>query len=378
MLPVYPVLPGLTYTVLKTPGFDTLVQSAPNKYEVRIQQTTNPVWTYTLIYDFLHDSFWGPATFVSELRQLMGFFTQMGGKAKPFLLTDPDDNSVGPATLMTGWAATTFYPLGCGILDSAGHWQKITTPGTSGGTIPTFNHSGSTTSDGTAVWQDEGAGYGSSGIPNTFLAGLSLVNDGVGNYYSPIQRTLNGFFYEDITDLNGAIAVYNNATLATAGSGAGQYTVLGPGLALPTASYMGMYLKWNTGLSAWQATHSYATNTEILDPAGHIQKATTGGTSGATIPTFNDSAGTTTDGSVTWTDQGYNPGPTGNISAAFNFYFRVRFDKDEQDFEKWSGNNNTAGLPPSGQGGGLWTIGGSEAQNGAGTLILTTARPVSL
>jgi hypothetical protein len=376
-LPTFPVLPGLTYTVLKTPGFDTLVMSAPNKYEVRIQQTINPIWTYTLIYDFLHDFFWGGYSLVSELRTLMGFFNQMGGKALPFLLTDPDDYNVGPALGTFVWMASTVYPLGYGILDSSNHWQKVTTAGTSGSSIPTFNHSGSTTSDGSVVWQDEGGGY-TSGFPNTFLAGLSLVNDGVGNYYSPIQRTLNGFFFEDITDLNGSIAVYNNATLATAGSGAGQYTLLGPGLAIPTASYMGMYLKWNTGLSAWQATHSYATNAEILDPSGHIQKATTGGTSGGTIPTFNDSGGTTTDGGVTWTDQGYNPGPVGPISAQFNFYFRVRFDTDEQDFEKFLGIGSAASNTIAGQGGGYWTIGGSEAQNGAGTLKLTTARPVPL
>lgn len=373
-LPIFPVLPGLTFTSLKTPDFDTLVMSAPNKYEVRIQQTINPVWSFTLIYDFLHDFFWGGFTAVSELRTMMGFFTQMGGKAQSFLYTDPDDYNVGPALSTAVWTKNTAYLLGQGILDSANHWQKVSTAGISGSTIPTFNHSGSTTADNTVIWQDLGA-YTSSGFPNTFLAGLAMVTDGLGNWFSPIQRTLNGYFFEDVTDLNGAIAVYLNGVLQALGT---NYTIGGPGLATPSQSYMGMYIAWPiSGISGWVASHAYATNATILDPAGHIQKATTGGTSGSSQPAFNDSGGTTSDGSVTWTDMGYNPSPTGNVTVAFNFYFRVRFDMDSLDFEKWAGTGSGV-APPAGQGGGIWTIGGSNAQNGSGTLKLITARPTPL
>jgi hypothetical protein len=97
-----------------------------------------------------------------------------------------------------------------------------------------------------------------------------------------------------------------------------------------------------------------------LDPSGHIQQITTAGTSGSAAPSWNDSASTTTDGTATWTDQGYNPGP-GIVSAQFAFYFRVRFAEDTQDFEQWAQE--------------LWTIGGANAQQGSGTLKLRTARP---
>jgi hypothetical protein len=250
-LAVFPTLPGLTYTVVKSANFDTLVMRAPNAYEVRIQQTINPTWDFTLIYDFLHDFFWGSYTTVSELRTMMGFFSQMGGQAQSFLFTDPDDYNVGPALV--------------------------------------------------------------GGSPNTPLAQLSLVTDGAGNWYSPVQRTLNGVFYEDVTDLNGGITVYANGVLQTGFN----YTLMGPGLALPSASYMGLYLKWL-----------------VI--------------------------------------------PTGPITAQFNFYYRVRFASDQQDFEKWAGTGSAAAATIAGQGGGLWTIGGSEAQNGSGTLKLTTARPVPL
>ena len=383
-LPVFPSLPGLTFTSIKAPSFKTLNEEGSNAYEVRLPQYTNPVWRWTLVFDFLHDFFWGSFTTVSELRTLMGFFNDQYGSAAAFLYTDPDDNYVGPA--LTALLA-----------------------------------------------------------PNTPLAQLALVSDGAGTYYSPVQRTLDGVSYEDITDLNGAISVYLDGTLATAGGGANQYTLEGPGLAIPGHSWLGMVLKWGPGAAAWAATHAYAVNARILDSAGHIQKATarawsalavvalgyeivdpashvqkitTAGTLGATIPTFNDAGGTTNDGTggtmavwtdqgsaggsagtsgasdpafndgggaaadgpgtLVWADQGYYAGPAAPVTAQFHFYFRVRFDSDSQDFEKFAGIGSSAGQPPAGQGGGYWTIGGGESQNGSGTLVLRTARPVPL
>ena len=377
-LPVFPSLPGLTYTSVKAENFKTLNEEGSNAYEVRLPQYTNPVWRWTLIFDFLHDFFWGSFTAVSELRTLMGFFGDQYGSASAFLYTDPDDNYVGPALV--------------------------------------------------------------SGEPNVPLAQLALVSDGAGNYYSPVQRTLDGIGYEDVTDLNGAIAVYLDGTLATAGSGANQYTLEGPGVAISGYSWLGMVLKWGPGAPAWAAAHTYAVNNQILDPAGHIQKATarawpsltavalgfeivdpaghiqqvtTSGTTGSSIPTFNDTGGTTADGTGTiwtdqgssggsagtsgasaptfndtggatsdgtgtlvWQDQGYYAGPAAPVTAQFHFYFRVRFDSDSQDFEKFAGIGSSSGQPPAGQGGGYWTVGGSESQNGSGTLVLRTARPV--
>lgn len=49
---------------------------------------------------------------------------------------------------------------------------------------------------------------------------------------------------------------------------------------------------------------AYALGQVILDPAGHYQQVTIAGTSGGTTPTFNDTGGTTTSGSVTFQDVG--------------------------------------------------------------------------
>ena len=318
-LPVFPTLPGLTYTTLKSPAFSTLNASSPNGYEVRLPQSTNPIWSWTMIFDFLHDYFWGSFTTVSELRTLMGFFNAQYGSMASFLYTDPDDNYVGPALV----------PIAL--------------------------------------------------TPNTPLAQLALVTDGAGHWFSPVQRTLDGVYYEDITDLNGAIAVYANGSAAGVGGGQGQYQVAGPGLAIPGYSYMGMYLAWGNafGSNIWQPSISYSLGYSFIDPNGYVQKVTTaGGPSGLVEPIFN-SVGTTTDGSVVWTSQGYNPAPASPITAQFNFYFRVRFDDDSLDFEKFAGAGTT-GQSVAGQGGGWWTIGGSESVNGKGTLKLRTARPVPL
>lgn len=244
-LKVYPTLPGLTFPVLRMAEFNTLKQSAPNKYDVRIPQTVNPFWHWELIYDFLRDFPYASFS-ISELRTLLDFYLYQGGQAGEFLYLDPDDNYVGPAMVASS--------------------------------------------------------------PNT-LAELPLVNDGAGNYYSPLQRTLGGLFFEDITDLNtntgaggSTPAIYANGTLATGGTGAGEYQIQGPGLAIPGASYMGMYLKWGAGAP-----------------------------------------------------------PTAPITAQFNFYFRVHFESDQQDMEKFSNQ--------------LWTIGGSETKNGTGYIKLETSRP---
>jgi hypothetical protein len=54
------------------------------------------------------------------------------------------------------WVATTAYALGAIVIDAVGHIQKVTTAGTSAGTIPAFSDAGSTVTDGTVIWTDEG------------------------------------------------------------------------------------------------------------------------------------------------------------------------------------------------------------------------------
>jgi hypothetical protein len=61
--------------------------------------------------------------------------------------------------------------------------------------------------------------------------------------------------------------------------------------------------------AAWAPTTAYVVGQSIQDSALHLQICTHLGTSGSSV-SFNDLGGTTTDGTVTWTDQGIinNPG----------------------------------------------------------------------
>lgn len=293
---LYPgAVKGLTYTVMKTPEWKTLTQQAPNGDSLRIAQMQNPLWHFTLVYDYLYDTFpsanntqsYAPYT---DLQTLMGFYLARQGQFDDFLFSDPNDSSA--AGMRWGrWQPLRSYPAGTVIIDLAGHAQLVTTPGVSGAAFPSFSSSGGSTSDGSVLWTDQG--FWPNGFPNA-PAPLALVTDAAGNYYSPLQRTVGGLFSEDITDL-----VPNTLTVYSAGVPVTGYSVQGPGLALPGASYSGLYLQW-------------------------------------LVP------------------------PSAPITASFQFYFRVRFEMDTQDFE------NTMQ--------GLWTIGGSLSKNGAGYVKLVSSR----
>lgn len=286
---------GLTYTVLKTPGFSTIVQKSPWGGVVTIPQYQNPRWQFELVWDYLYDTYYSPANTMAyapytDLQTLMGFFLGRQGQSDDFLFFDPADYCA--AGLLSGvWQASFAYSLNTVIIDGNGHAQLVTTAGTSGAQRPIFSSSGETTTDGSATWTDQG--YFPLGFPNLPVT-LPLVTDGT-TYYSPLQRSMGGLFMEDITDLvANTLAVYANGALQTG------YTVNGPGLAIPGGSYAGLYLEWTNE-------------------------------------------------------------PAAPITATFNFYFRVRFDGDTQDFERWAQ--------------GLWTIGGSQSKNGSGFLKLVTSRP---
>jgi hypothetical protein len=229
---------GLKFNVVKAPRFSTLIQSAPNGFETRIRQAQNPMWKWTLLYDYLYASSNGQynnqllaGRTYPDLQLLMGFFAGHAGQWDDFLFLDPDDNTVGP-------------------------------------------------------------GLNPDSTPNT-LAQQQLFTDGT-LFYTPLQRNLGGQFYEDITDLvDGTLVVYANGVEQIADT---DYTLKGPGFAIQGASWAGMYLEWAAE-------------------------------------------------------------PTEPITAEFQFYFRVIFNTDEQDFEKFLED--------------LWTIGG----HGGGQLELRTSRP---
>jgi hypothetical protein len=260
---VFPTIRGLTFPVVKAPMFDTIIQTSPNKFEVRLQQTVNPIWHYTFEWDYLYDGYQqsgiGSGLTYTDLQTMMGFFLSRSGAYDDFLYLDPDDNLVGPAQI--------------------------------------------------------------SASPNQ-AARLKLVTSG-GNNYTPLQRPMGGLsstwndasrFFEDVTDIsNTGLAVYANNILQSGGGvnysfgngtlANGIWSTTAPGLSVAGASYGGLYLTWAAP-------------------------------------------------------------PTEPITVNFTFYFRVRFNGDTLDFEKFMQS--------------LWAMGGSHGRSGKGTLELITSRPATI
>jgi hypothetical protein len=117
--------------------------------------------------------------------------------------------------------------------------------------------------------------------PNPDAALIVVYDPVAGKYCSPLRRTLGGVFTEDLADIDASsLKVYLNGTLKTLTT---HYTVKGPGLAVSGASYSGMYIEW------------------------------------------------------------VGSGPFTNPTAELNYYWRVRFDEDMLDFEKFAQNLWAAG-----------------------------------
>jgi YVTN family beta-propeller protein len=57
----------------------------------------------------------------------------------------------------------------------------------------------------------------------------------------------------------------------------------------------------------WQPSFAVNVAIQFVDPAYHLQVVHAAGTTGLTMPTWNDSGGTTTDGTAVWTDTGILP-----------------------------------------------------------------------
>ncbi len=69
-------------------------------------------------------------------------------------------------------------------------------------------------------------------------------------------------------------------------------------------------LKGFSSDASWVATTAFVVGQSVRDPSLHLQICTKAGTSGGSAPAWNDLGGTTTDNTVTWSDQGIinNPG----------------------------------------------------------------------
>jgi hypothetical protein len=81
---IFPVLPGLGWSVTKSPRFAGRIQHAVSGREVRVLDQPYPIWTWTLTYALLRDK-WdargigGLGAGYDELRTIAGFFLAQQG-----------------------------------------------------------------------------------------------------------------------------------------------------------------------------------------------------------------------------------------------------------------------------------------------------------
>jgi uncharacterized protein (TIGR02217 family) len=132
---IFPVLPGLGWSVTKAPRFATRIQRAVSGRELRALDQPYPVWTWTLTYSLLRDH-WdargasGPGIGYDELRTLAGFFLQQQGAFLPFLFDDPTDDAVTAQPIGSGNASTTAFQLVRTMGVAAGFAEPVTAPNT--------------------------------------------------------------------------------------------------------------------------------------------------------------------------------------------------------------------------------------------------------
>jgi uncharacterized protein (TIGR02217 family) len=105
---VFPSLPGLAWSVTKTPTFQTRIQRAVSGRELRALDYPYPLWQFTLVFDLLRDN---PTAGYDELRTLMGFFMLCQGAYGTFLFEDPSDYRVAGQQIGIGDASTTVFQL---------------------------------------------------------------------------------------------------------------------------------------------------------------------------------------------------------------------------------------------------------------------------
>jgi uncharacterized protein (TIGR02217 family) len=103
---VLPSMPGLGWSVTKTPRFKTVTQEATSGKEVRIALMSYPIWEFTLTFEVLRGS-----NGFSEIQTLMGFFLARLGMWDSWLFDDPSDDTATLAEFGVGDGSTTVFQL---------------------------------------------------------------------------------------------------------------------------------------------------------------------------------------------------------------------------------------------------------------------------
>lgn len=106
---LFPKIRGLGWAITKNPTFSTEIQSSLAGREVRVQNFQNPIWEFTLAYEYLlNDPRSRDENEQTGLETLVGFFLARGGQFDDFLLNESDLTQRQEDSVFTG------QPIGMG------------------------------------------------------------------------------------------------------------------------------------------------------------------------------------------------------------------------------------------------------------------------
>jgi uncharacterized protein (TIGR02217 family) len=101
---VFPQLPGVDFTVEKTPIWSTGRKKSASGRMIRSAYFSAPLYQFKLQHNVIRDR---PA--LQELKSLWGFYNSRQGGFATFFYQDPFDNAVTAEPLATGDGATTTF-----------------------------------------------------------------------------------------------------------------------------------------------------------------------------------------------------------------------------------------------------------------------------
>jgi len=108
---LFPSLPGLSWSVKRTPQWRTIVQENASGMEVAAGLMAYPLWTWELTYDLLKSNIPRSGQTYPDLQILVSFFNSQYGRIIPFHYEDPLDKSAFNQVFGIGDGATTTFQL---------------------------------------------------------------------------------------------------------------------------------------------------------------------------------------------------------------------------------------------------------------------------
>jgi len=109
--PIFPVLIGEEWGIVRKQLWSTIVQEAASGYTVRIGVYPFPRYQWTLSFSMLDASATDEPGLAADFQTLFGFLNSLFGRTLPFLYKDEYDSHVSAQPIATGDGATVAFQL---------------------------------------------------------------------------------------------------------------------------------------------------------------------------------------------------------------------------------------------------------------------------